>query len=442
MPPHPSRSLRLSLVLLTAAVVSPALRLSAQTSAPPATPPPSQPAAPAKPPGIYERLIALWADVPAYHDRLTSTAPGPRKPAQLISAFSPASPFPLPDGTEIKVNVALVISDTGKVEAARILDSTDARFNQAAIDGVKQWLFRPALGDDGPRISFTVAPIIFHGAPKPAPRHIMVGFDQWVHNVSSPTRLSGRFAIRNDGGSPIRAGRMIISHAEDDTGLVLKADGPGDFFTPSLGILTSAEDLFASPHPALSFSLSAAAPTATKLRTLEGVTEFIIPDLDPNATAIVKNAPATYGSPVRSAALHAQGVSLVLFDKPTADRFAQVRAAGGLADYVYSGPDPADKTLAARFDPNQQMRDGDIAVGIDDPHSRLVGIEFQTADGQSLRYLHNPRYHASSSANGKRLDLYAVQLPPDAQLVCWLITEKSLQKVPFKIPDLPLPPRN
>ncbi len=37
------------------------------------------------------------------------------------------------------------------------------------------------------------------------------------------------------------------------------------------------------------------------------------------------------------------------------------------------------------------------------------------------------------------MDIYAVQLSADAKLVCWLITDKYLQKIPFTIHDLPLP---
>jgi len=115
-----------------------------------------------------------------------------------------------------------------------------------------------------------------------------------------------------------------------------------------------------------------------------------------------------------------------------------VNAAGGLADYGGYSP---DKEIAAHFEPNQRMQADSLAVGIDDPNNHLVGVEFQTADGRPLRYDHNGFYHSGGGTSGKRLDIYQLKLPPDARLVCWLITDKSLQKIPFEIHDLPLPKR-
>lgn len=439
MPPHLSYPLRLGFILLVSYFSLPH-HLSAQTPAAPAQPAAAAP----KAPGTYARMIALWADVPAYHDRLTSNSPGPRKPAQLISAFSPPSPFPLPEGTEIKVNVALVISDTGQVEAARILDSTDARFNQVSLDAVKQWLFRPALGDEGPRIAFTVAPIVFQGAPAPAPRHIKVGFSGWSQvNVSGwfpdgnvPRFISGHLAITQDGGRPIRAGRIVITRAQDDTGRQLVASSKSEFYANAVGSISAADNV-RNPPPSFEFTLTAPAPTATKVASLDGTLELVIPDLDPNATATVEKAAATFGSPVRSAALRAQGVTLTLMDKIAADAFAtanpQPDSLAGPSASVLS-----QHSGAAGLDSNKQVHDGDLAVRIADPQNRLVGLEFQTADGQPLRYDHNGWYHAANPAAGTRLDIYALKLPPDARLVCWLITDKSLQKLPFKLSDLKL----
>jgi len=90
------------------------------------------------------------------------------------------------------------------------------------------------------------------------------------------------------------------------------------------------------------------------------------------------------------------------------------------------------------------MKADDIAVGIEDPQGKLVGLEFQTAGGQPLYYDHNGFYHSSENGDGrgKRFDIYHLKLPKDAKLVCWLLTSKSLISVPFKLTHLALPKKS
>jgi hypothetical protein len=82
----------------------------------------------------------------------------------------------------------------------------------------------------------------------------------------------------------------------------------------------------------------------------------------------------------------------------------------------------------------------DYVVVIDDSQGRMIGSEFEAGDGGPLTYNHNGAMH-TGSFTGPRTDGYHFRapLPPDARLVCWLITPRSLLTIPFKLHDLPIP---
>jgi hypothetical protein len=98
--------------------------------------------------------------------------------------------------------------------------------------------------------------------------------------------------------------------------------------------------------------------------------------------------------------------------------------------------------LAARLRKGNEMQDTDVAVGWRDPKHRIVGLEFQAADGSPLHYNHNGYFHSERPDEQKGFDVYDLRapLPADARLVCWLLTEYSVVPAPLKVADLPLPP--
>lgn len=110
-----------------------------------------------------EELIRLWSDVPDYVMRLLRVKDYKKTP-RLVSAVPPSYPFiPFLAKVEAKVSVAFVIDESGVVEAARVFESSDSRFDQSAIDAVKKWKFLPAEFEDGPTKGFLVVPVQFGG---------------------------------------------------------------------------------------------------------------------------------------------------------------------------------------------------------------------------------------------------------------------------------------
>jgi TonB family protein len=240
--------------------------------------------------------------------------------------------------------------------------------------------------------------------------------------------------------SRVRAGRVTISHALDDTGVLLTQQGTNTFYSVSVGRIDDSKDLTSrEPTP---FSLWGLSKDAKALKFVSGVLELVIPDLDPGSTVVVGNVAARYGAPISSDVLSKAGVTLTVFNRTSATAAAEARTPGGPQDFDSGTLFGSHPHLPAGF-PNPGMEDGDIAVAIDDPGDRLLGVEIQAADGSPLRYDHGGWYHSSglTGSPGRRFDIYHLgsDVPADARLVCWVITPTSLLKMPFHIDTLPLP---
>jgi len=96
-------------------------------------------------------MIRLWSDVPNYDVRLRRDKDYKKTP-RLVSSISP--PYPEIPQTKATVLVAFVIDEKGAVEEARVLESSDSRFDLSATDAVRKWKFFPAEFDDGATKAF------------------------------------------------------------------------------------------------------------------------------------------------------------------------------------------------------------------------------------------------------------------------------------------------
>ena len=88
-----------------------------------------------------------------------------------------------------------------------------------------------------------------------------------------------------------------------------------------------------------------------------------------------------------------------------------------------------------------KMGESEIAIGLHDPSHRVMALEFQARDGSPLHYNHNGRYHVERTSEEKRFDVYDLRSAPpaDAKMVCWLLTENSVIKMPLELTNISLP---
>jgi TonB family protein len=112
--------------------------------------------------GFHEKMLSLWSDRPGYEALLQKDEHYQTLP-RLVASVPPVFPNvpPLFPRVEISVLVSFVVGEAGNVVAARVVESNDPRFNQAAVDAVQKWSFRPAVLDGKAAAAFVAVPIRF-----------------------------------------------------------------------------------------------------------------------------------------------------------------------------------------------------------------------------------------------------------------------------------------
>jgi len=270
--------------------------------------------------------------------------------------------------------------------------------------------------------------------------HLEITADRILNMRTRDVGMSLALAPTGEAALRVRAGRLTVSHAEDDTGAVLTPQTSGKFYTVTVGRADTSRGVTAAEP--ITLSLLGFAADAAKIKTLSAVLEMVVPDLDPSSVVAVPDLAGKLGAPLASPALANAGVTVVVYDKVTAMAAAAAKAPYGPQEYdsaILFGMAQLPTNI-----PRPRMEETDIAVGIEDPADHLVSLELQTADGRSLRYNHGGTYHSSGYVGhpGRRFDTYRLlgPLPPGARLVAWLLTPRSLVQLPFHVEGVPLPP--
>ncbi len=98
---------------------------------------------------------------PPQEDSIYEFALVQQKP-QLIKRVLPEYPeLARKAGLEGKVIVEFIVGKDGRVKSARVLKSDNEIFNQAALNAVKQYVFKPAMQNDRPVSVRVIQPIVF-----------------------------------------------------------------------------------------------------------------------------------------------------------------------------------------------------------------------------------------------------------------------------------------
>jgi len=124
--------------------------------------------APNPPSPYFESEKRLWQDEPQYVALLEG--PPPAKRMRLISAVAPDYPLRLRlahVGARV-ILVSFIVGTDGQVEAARILESSDERFNESALNAIRRFTFLPPQGPQGPTREIAFVPFDFAWSHKAA----------------------------------------------------------------------------------------------------------------------------------------------------------------------------------------------------------------------------------------------------------------------------------
>jgi TonB family protein len=119
-----------------------------------------------------DQIVRLWRDRPEYVALVN--APPPAKRMRLISAFPPKYPYMLHFHVEATVTVSFVVGKDGRVEDARVIESSDSRFDASAIDAIFKFTWVPAEDSTG-NPAREIAHLPFHFRPTLKPQNGSTG---------------------------------------------------------------------------------------------------------------------------------------------------------------------------------------------------------------------------------------------------------------------------
>jgi len=112
-----------------------------------------------------DQELRLWHDRPDFAALVD--APPPLHRMRMASAAAPAYPVLLRlQHINARVLVSFVVGTDGQVEDARILESSNVRFNASALKAIREFTFLPAQGTSGPQRELAIQPFDFWWSPK------------------------------------------------------------------------------------------------------------------------------------------------------------------------------------------------------------------------------------------------------------------------------------
>ena len=192
-------------------------------------------------------------------------------PPQILSWVPPVFPkWAIDQKLEGRVQVRLIVDETGAVTKARALLSSNSLFEEAAIESVRQWKFEPAISD-GRNVSkcvdvmvpFRQADLKRKRAPSVPPAEVILSLVEAPY--ASPTKASGNDADYPDSLLPrFLPGVVVVKFSVSPEGRVQALEILGathaDFVRPALA---AAEKW--TFHPARQGDLAVAASMAASL---------------------------------------------------------------------------------------------------------------------------------------------------------------------------------
>lgn len=114
----------------------------------------------------HDQILRLWRDKP---DAAALLATKPKR-IRIISAVAPAYPMMLRLGhVNGRVVVTFIVGTDGRAEEARILESSDERFNDSVLEATRRFTFLPAEGPNGPVRDLIAMPLNFVWSKKVQP---------------------------------------------------------------------------------------------------------------------------------------------------------------------------------------------------------------------------------------------------------------------------------
>jgi hypothetical protein len=155
---------------------------------------------------------------------------------------------------------------------------------------------------------------------------------------------------------------------------------------------------------------------AKTVKSITGVVELLVPKNDPKS--VITASPAKDGGkPLESPVLKALGAEITLLTKATSG----AAKSGGIFGFGGGGG----------------VGDDELGYKLNDPKGVVAAVEFCSADGKVLET--GGRMSSGGVGNKSYTISFRDKPPADAVAKIYLLTEKSLVKIPLNLSAVPLP---
>lgn len=256
-------------------------------------------------------------------------------------------------------------------------------------------------------------------------------------------RLEVEMRLVGDGLDQIKGLRVLVTKAVDETGknLIDEEKRESDFKELDSDGQNMKVDL----------ELKNAARRAEVVSEISGMLEIFSPQKDPRSIVVLPGILKTTGKPLVNPSLKASGLEIIVWTKEEYEvrrkaeeekikkEFEERRKKASKEELADLGDAMAEglmKVFGGLFSAFTEIGENGIALQIDDPQSKLISIEFETADGKPIK-----RQGRTTLGSQPQTQIYDFQekLPANVRIKVYQLTPKALTKVPFKLTNVPLP---
>lgn len=270
-------------------------------------------------------------------------------------------------------------------------------------------------------------------AKTPTPVNVIVG------DVTD-TRTTGMFnaecklelKFTGDAAADAWSVRAVhLKQATDDLGRDLVPKQDPDSMSPGM-----AQPGFGQRSGVLSAELVLRNPSrqSAVIKLIEGEVELFSPSEANGGRLVIKDILKHPAEPVENGTLKRYGVELTYLTKESyAAKKSQLQAqqAGSAGQSLGQG---IGEMFSGMFSGMMSsISSNSVMLYVKDPGKYVIDVEFQDANGKALKR------RSSWSSNGMRSQEFADRPAADTQLLVYLATPDAVQRVPFKIENVPLP---
>ncbi len=256
-------------------------------------------------------------------------------------------------------------------------------------------------------------------------------------------RLEIEMRLVGDALDQVKGLRVLVTKAVDETGknLIDEEKRESDFKELDSDGQNMKVDL----------ELKSAARRAEVVSEISGMLEIFSPQKDPRSIVVLPGILKTTGKPLVNPSLKASGLEIIVWTKEEYEarrkteeerikkEFEERRKKASKEELAELGDVMAEglmKVFGGLFSALTEIGENGIALQISDPQSKLISIEFETADGKPIK-----RQGRTTLGSQPQTQIYdfGEKLPANVRIKVYQLTPKALTKVPFKLTNVPLP---